>query len=143
MLSLTHAGCHFRTKLMDQAQAERFAHCLDANARFAKVTVEESRSAGRFFVSFLPAAPERQAEMLETVQSERLVRALTEGSDYVFVVDDSARFMWCFNPRSGETWEVTSQSCTCPDHVYRCSRVGLKCKHQLALIHGQGEVRSW
>lgn len=142
MLSLTHAGSRFRSKPMDRDRAERFARCISANERFTEVFVQESKSAGKFYVSYLPASQARQADMLATHQTERLQRALAEGDGYTFVLDDSRTFFWCLSV-SGEVYETTEHNCSCPDHTYRCSKAGLKCKHQLALLNGQGTFRSW
>ena len=143
MFSLTHRGATFRTKLMEQSQAERFARCLRANPRFANVelvTSKAAKSERNVFVAFEPASEERQAELLGQVQGEREVRAATEGQHYVFCLDTSRRFFWVYNPKSQETYEVTPESCSCADHVYRCRAQGLKCKHSLALIHGYGHL---
>jgi predicted nucleic acid-binding Zn finger protein len=133
MLSLTHAGCLYRTKPMAEAAAKRFARCLSSNSRFEQVSVFESRSPGKFFVAYLPTNETRQAEMRATEQGKRQARAESEGRSYQFCMDEGGRFVWCLST-SGEVYEVTPKSCTCPDHTYRCSRVpGLQCKHQLAL----------
>jgi predicted nucleic acid-binding Zn finger protein len=145
--TLSSNGTGFRTKLMDRRKAEGFAHCLRSNPRFADVAVAESpraKSEACYFVSFAPSSEARRAAILDDQQSSRLVRALTEGADYVFCLDtDGGRpFFWYYST-SGEVYEVTSQSCDCPDFLYRCRASGLKCKHILALREGQGEVRTW
>jgi predicted nucleic acid-binding Zn finger protein len=147
MQSLTHRGIRFRTRCLPHAQAERFAACLAANERFRDVEVVESaRAKGerRHFVEFLPANPERLAAMLSRQQDARQQRADTEGRDYVFALDKNAGrvFAHCFNPSSGQVYETTEHTCSCPDWEWRCSSLGLSCKHQLALAAAlaRGEV---
>jgi predicted nucleic acid-binding Zn finger protein len=146
MQTLSFAGAAYRTKLLSATQAQRFAACLQANSSFSAVAVEESpraKSADRkHFVSYVPANAARRAEMIEREQDARVVRGFTEGSDYVFCLDDSHRFFWCLST-SGEVYEVTSASCSCPDHTFRCKPNGLKCKHQIALREGVGTVQSF
>ena len=140
MQTLSGNGSFYRTKLMDRTRAFQFAQCLEANPLFAAVEVEESkRSAGKFFVSYVPSNPERRRELVAREQDKREAKAITEGAEYVFCLDkDAGRpFWWCLST-SGEVYEVTPQACNCPDHTFRCGPNGLKCKHQLALIHGQG-----
>jgi predicted nucleic acid-binding Zn finger protein len=140
MQSLSRDGACYRTKLLDLEQAARFARCLGANPLFSAVAVEESpRSAGRFFVSFVPTNPERRQAMVAREQDKRHEKAVTEGQRYLFCLDkDGGRpFFWCLST-SGEVYEVTPETCSCPDHQFRCAPNGLKCKHRLALIEGHG-----
>jgi hypothetical protein len=151
MQSLTHSGLTYRTKLLAEDRARRFAACLTKNGKFTEVEVEVSTRAKnwyqRHFVRFRPVNPERQQEMLDREQDSREARAATEGQDYTFVWDpDSIQpFAWCHNPKSGETYEVTVFDCTCPDFRYRCHGVGIRCKHMAALQEAteRGEVLTW
>jgi len=143
MTVLSRTGAAHRTKLMTQDRAERFARCIQANPRFVNVVVSESpRSAGKFLVTFNTSSDETGEKIRQDAHTARLERALVDGKDFIFVADDGGEFIWCMST-SGETYEVTSASCTCPDHQYRCRPNGLQCKHQLALIHGAAPVRSW
>ena len=134
----------FRTRLMDADRAARFSRCLTANPRFANVAaVESPRSAGRWFVQFQPASEERQAAILARQQTARQIRADREAFVFVLDIDGGRPFCWCHSLASGEVYEVDEESCSCPDHVYRCKPAGLACKHQLALAAAAvaGEVR--
>jgi predicted nucleic acid-binding Zn finger protein len=149
MLTLSSAGAGYRTKLMDRPTADRFAACLQANPRFTDVAVCESGRTQnpevRWFVAYAPASETRQAALASSEQHKRLQTSLEEGSSYVFCLDqDGARpFFYCLNPRSGEVYEVTERTCTCPDFHYRCRHAGLHCKHQLALLNGLGQAASF
>ncbi len=134
----------FRTKLLAFEQAQRFALCLQANTtRFCDVDFllsEKAMGECAYFVQFRPVNEDRQWEQIERQQSARLFRALEEGACYVFALDiDGPRpFYWCFNPKSGETYQTDSGSCTCPDFHYRCKKLeyaALYCKHIHALLH--------
>ena len=55
---LSQTGAFYRTKLMAIEAAARFAKCLQANERFAEVTIETSsraKSDKKYFVQFQPA----------------------------------------------------------------------------------------
>jgi predicted nucleic acid-binding Zn finger protein len=151
MESLSKNGVRYRTKLLTEDRAKRFAACLRGNSRFTDVEVEESGRARnwyqRHFVSYSPVNEERQQEMLDRQRDARQARAGDEGRDYVFVLDqDSIQpFCWVFNPKSGETYEVTLFDCSCPDFRYRCRGTGVRCKHMLALAAAveSGEVTTW
>lgn len=137
---------YYRTKLMDQARAEQFAKCLAANACFTQVNVVESpRSAGKFFVAYLPTSEDRQAELVQHQIEGRAQRAAQEGCDYVFCKDEARgrTFHYCFNPKSGEVYETTRCSCSCPDFTFRGSKLGIPCKHMLALIGGLGSITTF
>jgi hypothetical protein len=127
----------YRTKLLRDLQfAARFARCLRANAtRFCDVEIVPSLKAkgDAWYVSFRPINRERQIEMLERQADARRQRAAEEGLDYIFWADpDHTGSYWCFNPKSGETYEVSIFSCTCPDYEFRCKRAAIQCKHQQA-----------
>ena len=126
----------YRTRLFsDWEQADRFRRCLEANPRFVDPTVCESGTSKtvKWFVTFRPGNRERQLDMYERQWDARRDRGWTEGLEYIFWQDpDHPGSWWCFNPRSGETYEVTIFSCTCPDYVYRCHLAALQCKHMQA-----------
>lgn len=146
MISLTHCGLVYRTKLMQEPQADRFARCLRANPLFGEVTVETSakaKSDRRFFVAFVPTSAERVDVMRAAVQDARTERALAEGSEYLWFRDSYAGrpFLWLLSA-SGEVYEVSAcgRTCGCPDFHYRCREQGLKCKHLVALENGLGAI---
>lgn len=126
----------YRTRNMEQTKAAAFARCIEANAaRFRDVQVCEAHTATpQFYVQFRPTSAARQADLYEAAFNARKDRADREGAEYLFWPDpDHAGSHWCFNPLSGETYQVETFSCSCPDYQMRCSRAGLLCKHQQAL----------
>ena len=134
MQRLSSEGAQFRTKCLPLARAASFARCLQANPNFGAVTIEESARAkgeARWFVAYVPTNPERIASVLADQQDKRQAKASTEGACYEFVADESGRFFWCLST-SGEVYEVTRHSCSCPDFEHRCRHAGLACKHMLA-----------
>jgi len=145
MLTVHHtAGITYRSKCLTEPKAQRFARCLEANARFSDITLCRSNRAKSdtcWFVSFRPVSEERQAQMFSKQQMSREERALTEGSAYVWALDkDAGRAFWWLMSASGEVYELDlrGRSCSCPDYVYRCQGNGLECKHSQALRHGLG-----
>lgn len=125
-----------RTKLMAFEAATRFARCLSANVRFAAVAIEtSSRAKGekRHFVTFLPASRERLEALAQRQQDARTERAFVQEFTFCADRDTERLFWWCYSHESGETYETTEQSCSCPDAEYRCRANGLRCKHQIAL----------
>lgn len=131
----TDGSIVYRTKLMPLTRAASFARCLDGNTRFTSVMLEKpaKAKADKFFVTFRPANPERQTALYQTEWDKREARAENEGGDYIFWKDPDGRFWWVFNPLSGETYELTPFSCSCPDYQFRCNKAGLHCKHMHAL----------
>jgi SWIM zinc finger len=126
----------FRTRLMEIEKAARFAKCLQANARFTGVEIQTSRRATseiRYFVTFLPSNPERIQAMLESQQATRAERA--ESQVFTFCADLDHPFYFCHSAASGEVYETTARSCSCPDAHYRLNGTGLLCKHSIALRH--------
>lgn len=127
----------YRTKTMELTRAAAFAQCIQANGtRFESVEIVESKHTKEesYFVTFRPVNTERQGDLYEAQWNVRKERAAEEGADYIFWKDtDRPMVHWCFNPKSGETYEVTPFGCTCPDYYYRCSKAGLHCKHIHAL----------
>src|SRR5262249_8402500 len=87
METITNRGSlTYRTKVLPKAEAEAFARCLPANPNFARVEVTESARAkgeARFVVEFLPANPERIAEMVDRQQDRRQAKAEGEGRQYL------------------------------------------------------------
>lgn len=142
MQILSVHGAAYRTKLLTTDQAWRFAKCVKANiARFDPASVavihnSRAKGARRYYVTFAPARTERVAALVAGEQDKRLARAMEQGADYVFLADkDGGRpFWWVWNPVSGETYEVSSDGCSCPDHEYRCRHAGVACKHRLTLL---------
>ena len=126
----------YRTKLMELERAASFAKALGANDRFKGVTIETSaraKSAARYFVQFSPTNTDRYQEMLDREQDARALRAC-EGS-FTFLADKDAgrAFYWCHSHQSGEVYQTTEQTCSCPDATFRCAPNGLLCKHSLAI----------
>lgn len=134
----------FRTILLDIEQAGRWARCLAANARFTNVEIQISRRAKsadvRYFVTWQPASPARQAAMMDRQQNLRARRADEE--QFTFCHDGDHDFYHCLSHGSGETYETTLHSCSCPDHSFRCAPNGLACKHQLSLADHIREERT-
>lgn len=126
----------YRTALMERNRAFGFARCLAANAgRFCDVEVLQSaraKGAAAWFVRFRPARRERLSALLQAEWDKRAKKAAEEGGEYVFVRFAGESHTWCFNPISGETYQVTAFSCSCPDFQFRCSKAGIQCKHQQA-----------
>lgn len=143
MTSLTHLGLNHRTKLMDAARAGRFAQCLAANSRFTNVQTVQSRSEGKFFVTYQPSSDHRYQELAKAERDARLARATDHAAEYEVVQEPEARFFYVLNVVSGEVYETTARSCSCPDWTYRGSRTGIPCKHQLLIRQGLVPVRSW
>lgn len=108
---------------------------LDANPRFQGAHVEESSRAKdpacRYFVCFLPAAIERQAEMLSREQSARAARAAEQ--EFTFELLSAPDTWLCLSHHSGNCYVLAPGRCTCPDFTYRCAGTGMSCKHMIAL----------
>lgn len=134
--TITKDGVFYRTKLFRNFQkADAFKKCLTANPGFTGVSIEDGANTKgpAWFIQFRPAGRDRQVDMLEREMDKRALRAETEGMNYVFVRDaDKPYLLWCYNPKSGEVYEVTTFDCSCPDYEFRCRAAGLKCKHQQA-----------
>lgn len=143
--SIIHGTCCHRTKSLPLPQAASFARCLRANGRFENVGLQESRSPGKFYVTFLPSSEERQIDLILAQTNARQERAETEGRSYCFVEDpDSTAFVHCLST-SGEVYSVSPFSCDCPDAAYRLKGSGIFCKHVHALRSAmeRGEVRKF
>jgi hypothetical protein len=126
----------YRTVLLPLAQAANFAKCLQANqTRFCDVEITPSArsKSEKFFVQFRPVSTDRQGALYQQQYDARKDRAAVEGAEYIFWKDtDNPGTDWCFNPVSGETYQVSTFECSCPDHQFRCKPAGLLCKHQQA-----------
>lgn len=147
MLTLNTTGACYRTRCMDLERAARFARCLGANPRFARVTIEESgraKGSNRYFVQYAPVNGEQLAARMADQQEQRAARAAAEGHGYTFCRDliGGNVFHWCLST-SGEVYEVTPRSCSCPDRHYRGNANNLACKHMIALVNGQGTAVSF
>lgn len=146
----SNGSLSYRTKLMEEPKAERFAACLRSNARFTAVALVKSERAKtpKFFVDFLPSSPECLEAMATRQQDARAERAATQQFSFILDKDAGRPFVWCHSHSSGEVYELDCQgrSCSCPDHEFRCKPNGLKCKHQIALLaavaSGEG-LRTW
>jgi hypothetical protein len=125
----------FRTILMDLEHAARWARCLNANRRFTNAEIQTSPRAKspevRYYVTYQPSNERRQAAMLDHQQSARAQRA--DAQEFTFCHDGDHDFFHCLSHTSGQTYETTLNSCSCPDEQFRCSPNGLACKHRLAL----------
>ena len=133
---LSRNGAQYRTKLLTEAHAQQFASCLRSNTLFTGVMVYESDRAKhperRFYVVYHPSDPDACAAILERQQQQRADKARAEADEYLIVPDEGGRFFWV-QSASGEVYEVTDFSCTCPDAEFRCKEAGIRCKHSLAL----------
>lgn len=132
---ITGATVAYRTKLMALDQAQSFARCLKANSRFKSVLVNTSAraiSAKRYYVTFEPANAERERDLLAAQQSDREKRAHEGGM--IFLQHDRYHWMYhCFSIHSQETYDVSLRDCSCPDAQVRTKKLGIQCKHQIAL----------
>ena len=141
---LTEYGAGFRSRLLTERQARRYAHCLEVNSHFTNVIIHEhkrTRSLTRYFVTFQPVSHERRCEIATGFQSQRERTALKEGTRFLFVDDpDDPTAQFCLSPSGGE-YRVTGDSCTCPDYIHRCSAAGIACKHMVEFRLQQSDVK--
>jgi hypothetical protein len=140
---LSRHGAQYRTKLLAEAHAQQFASCLRANALFSGVMVYESERAKhperRFFVVYHPSDSDACAAILQRQQERRAAQARAEAGDYLIVPNVDRRFFWV-QSASGEVYEVTDFSCSCPDYEFRCREASIRCKHQLVLSQEDGRA---
>ena len=136
---LSNGSIVYRTALLPIGRAYCFAKCLRGNSRFEEVeTFESLASPGRYFITFRPSSFDRQISLISNEHNARMERAQTEGMNYMFWPDpDCIGSTWCFNPKSGETYQVSKAECTCPDFEFRCKPAGLYCKHMITLESGR------
>lgn len=135
MEMLSKNGAQYKTVCMTEAHARSFAAALRASSQWDGVMVyESSRTRGerRFFVVYHPASEMARQALLARQEAKRAARAEAELDQYLIVPAEQGRFFWVAS-QSGNVYEVTDLSCTCPDHEYRCREAGIRCKHQLAL----------
>lgn len=130
--------CGYRTRLLPEGSAQRFARCLQGNRLFRDVAVRSSRTARdpqcRHYVVWRPASPERAAQLQRSAQMTRAERAVAQAANYEFWPDpDVPGLYWCLNLTSFEVYETTKGSCTCGDRHHRGEREGVACKHMLML----------
>lgn len=128
----------YRTRLLPYDKAQAFALCLRANtSRFREVDLILNRRAKgekTWYVMFSPATTGALYDAADREQEKRAQKANIEGRDYLFCLDTDARrpFYRVFNPKSGETYCLTSHECDCPDFQCRLKRAswsGVVCKH--------------
>ena len=146
MQSITRTGeAGFRTRLMQREQAARFAKCLAANAQFQSALVCEqpaARGPVRWYVFYVPASPDRQRAILQSAARRREQTAVREAGGYHWVPDPDHDFHHCLSV-SGEVYEVTPVTCTCPDWMMRGNKLSIPCKHQIALRERRGTFSDW
>lgn len=131
--------CAHRTRLVNESRALSFAKMVAANADFTNVEVKFSPTAKgerRFFVSYVPTNPQRAAALRSIAEDARDQRAQDQRENYLFVPDCFGRgFHDCVNLTTGESYEVSAHTCTCPDFHYRGSQQNppVPCKHMRML----------
>lgn len=128
-------NCYFRTKLFrSEARADAFCKMVSANSRFTNASVIQSnRTEDGWFVQYQPANPARYADLYYSQYRQRELKGKGEGRCYEWDLQQRDGRVWylCLST-SGETYEVTECSCTCPDWQFRGRKSGLPCKHQHA-----------
>ena len=123
----------YRTKLLkSEAVAKAFASCLKANGKFGTSEVVESNRTKKpqYFVQYMPSNPKRRSFLREVQISEREVRAGSEESRYDWSKEGK---VWRCVSATGGVYEVSNNTCTCPDFENRCKPLNIKCKHINAL----------
>ena len=126
----------YRTKLMEIARAGAYARMIGANAgRFEGVKIVASAGkTARYFVQFRPVSVQRQGDIYGAEHQKNAARAEAEGGDYIYWKDpDIARRTWVFNPASGETYDMWSGICQCPQKQFRLTQAALLCKHEIEM----------
>jgi hypothetical protein len=66
-------------------------------------------------------------------QDARVARAFGKGLDLIWSLTPAGSWQ-CESP-SGKTYTVSAEHCDCADYQNRCSKVGARCYHQVALAH--------
>lgn len=147
METITAGTIRYRTKCLSIEAAARFARCLGANQKFTGVEIERSnRAKGEkcWIVLFQPASEARQESLEQRQQDTRAQRAAAQAFTFCADKDSGRLFWWVFSHSSGETYEVSEHSCSCPDQTYNLRGTSLRCKHRLALAAAKPEeIRSW
>lgn len=145
-ISTKDGNCYYRTRLLTLARAHSFCACLQANRRFKCVSVVEStHTAEMYFVQYQPSNQSRYADLYFEQYRQRELKGQTEGRCYDFHLHEvGGNLFYLCASTSGETYEVTPESCSCPDYQYRGKKSGIPCKH-IQAYHKQvaiGEIKS-
>ena len=123
---------YYRTVLFrSQARAEAFCRCLTANARFQAASVAQSNQGSGWFVQYQPSSASRRADLYYQQYRQRELKAKTESPCYTFdlcTTHPANPFYRCLSV-SGEVYDVTEKTCSCPDWQHRGRKSGLPCKH--------------
>lgn len=135
MEMMTGRGAEYRTQLMILQQAQRFAACLRANARFAGVRICESnrtRSEKRWFVAFSASSTARAEALLQRQQDSRAARAVSQN----FTFAGNCREVFVYSHSSGNTYSLDpdGRGCCCEDSIHRAGPAGILCKHGIAWL---------
>lgn len=141
MKTLSHNGAQYRTQLLDQAAADRFAACLRANSRFDGVMVNRSdrakeTSPRRWFVSYHPSSADALEALIQGQAQIQADRAGAQWADYL-VVENEAGAYYVQSYTTGGVYETNPEAgCTCPHYVERCGPAAIACKHSgIVRIH--------
>ena len=126
----------YRSDLMKEQEAFRFARCLTANERFTEVFVfHDPRAKGEraWYLQWQPATDEAGLEILARLIAKQNLRAQKEGEQYVWDAADTGPF-WRVATVSKQVYEVGAdgRSCTCPHYEIRLKAHGVPCKHLIA-----------
>ncbi len=121
----------YQTRALPQHRAISFAKCLSANGRFSIAETITTKRDGYSRVAFVPVNPDRQGALKEFIQDVQNKRADTEGSLYEYTLLSSGRYI-CKGKT--DTYEVTSEHCTCKHFTYRLEDTEIHCKHQVEAI---------
>jgi hypothetical protein len=140
---VTGGQLSYRTVLLPVARVARAYAMYAANPRFTDVSMIVSpTSPGNGYVTFRPSNPECAERMIEQFSDDRARRAQT-------TLDNALTYEWdsnpdgseiCYSPKlnkaTGEitydAYTVSKNSCDCADYQYRCRRLNVQCKHQIA-----------
>jgi hypothetical protein len=140
----------YRTKLLTLERAAAFSRALQANPRFAGVTIETSaraKSDAKYFVQFVPSNPVCVQAMLDRQQQQRADRAATQPMTFICDKDAGRAYLLCWSHTSGEVYELAADGthCCCPDKTWRSGPVGLECKHEISAKQAlaEGRVGEW
>lgn len=124
----------YRTKLLPESKANAFAAALRGNPRFAHVAVERSsraKGSACWFVRYASSSEVRRRALVDGAQDARTRRAMDQ--EFTFCSDPERAGYHCLSHSSSEVYEVTLNSCSCPDQEARCRAAGIACKHRVAL----------
>ena len=133
----------YRSANLTEKKAKAFAACLQGNKNFADATVHATRpGSALFYVAYLPANPERQADVLARYQQEQIDRAASEMDGYLYFVSPHRPHLVSVTSLPDEktqyrnTYEVNriEHTCTCPHFKNRLAPVGALCKHLVAVF---------